>query len=42
MKVYERMKSDEFFRRQLHQLRDELKEMEVSSTEQQFQLDQQI
>ena len=42
MKVYERMKSDEFFRRQLHQLRDELKEMEVSPSEQRFHLNQQI
>ena len=37
-KVYQRMKSDEFFRRQLYQLRDELKENEEPSSQRNLQL----
>ena len=37
-KVYQRMKSDEFFRRQLYQLRDELKENEVLPSQRDLQV----
>ena len=37
-KVYQRMKSDEFFRRQLYQLRDELNENEAPSSQRDLQV----